>query len=190
MFDYKSLIDYNQYSKLKPIPVAQVSENTIFKNIDLVLPYLAYKFIELPDNNNNNIIPSYIHKPLEVINDDMPEIKIGSRITCKLYNSIDIYSVVYVKDATSLASTIYANFITSAYTVFSNLFVRCKLRYISKEPSYVAFVSKHSPDVLVSLKDIFNRYGMVNDKTFNRRLKQAIGRYNNDNSKSDNKQID
>jgi len=182
MFDYKALIDLQKYKKLKSIPVVYVSENTVFKSLDLVLPYLAYKFLYA---TTDDFIFSYVHKPQQVINDNANEINIG-RITCKLYNSRDIYSVVYIKDKV-LSSTVYANFIISAYTIFSNLFVRCKLRFISKEPSYVAFVSPHGSEVLTSLRDIFNRYGIVDDKVFYRRLNKALRKMDNDSSKSDNK---
>jgi len=94
--------------------------------------------------------------------------------------------VFYVKPSRTVSGLSFSNMIVSTYEITSELFVNCKVRFINKQPALVVLESYHGPDVLISLQDIFSKYGKVDEKVYNRRLAKALRIDENANNVSDN----
>jgi len=168
---YKELLELP--TQAKPTKISTASPLTILRLKNLVVPYLAWEFV----NMGETFFPveTIVSDPSKLMQDNhTKELKLSSMVSCKLYNSMNIYTVFYVNSTKSIVGTSFSNMIVSCYEITSELFVNCKVRYINKQPALVALESYHGPDVLVSLQDIFAKYGKVDENIYNRRLAKAL----------------
>jgi len=182
---YRELLELP--TQAKPVKISSASPLTVFRLKDLIVPYLAWEFV----NMGETIFPveSIVTNPDKLIQDThTKELKLSNILSCKLYNSMNIYTVFYVNPIRSVAGMTFSNMIVSCYEITSELFVNCKVRYINRQPALVVLESYHGPDVLVSLQDIFTRYGKIDEQVYNKRLSKAlqIEAKNNANHVSDN----
>lgn len=158
----------------KPIKLQPTSQSNIFKtNINLIISYLTYKFINM--EKSTKYVEDFIYKPDEVINETKSEIiHIGS-YACKIFNEDKIYTAFYPKDTNKILSkNMFTSLIVFGYDVVSTIFVKSKIRFISKDFSYIAFESVHSPEILVSLREIIDVLGVTNDTLYLKRETKAI----------------
>jgi len=172
-------------TQAKPTKISTASPLTILRLKNLVVPYLAWEFV----NSDVTIFPieSIVTNPDELIQDThAKELKLSNIVSCKLYNSTNIYTMFYVKPSRTVSGLSFSNMIVSTYEITSELFVNCKVRFINKQPALVVLESYHGPDVLISLQDIFSKYGKVDEKVYNRRLAKALRIDENVNNVSDN----
>jgi len=192
MFDYKKLNDeILQNIELKKGSF-RISPSTrkafITTNQNICIPFLAKWFldhhIDLPMGVEN------LKKPFETVAKDTEHDADLGTFKARFYNTYSgVYSVFYLrKDNTS--ETKYTKWflcktIVTCYNIISTIFVRAKLDLIFTDMNlyYVLFSSPHSYEISISLYDIFTRYGIVDEKQFQRTLNRAISK---NNKKEDN----
>jgi len=170
---YSEMID-NDLIKTKPIKIVPCSSNGILKlNADLVISYLLYKFINM-EKENSPTIDKMIFKPEEIINNETSEvIEIGS-YKIKMFNEDKIFVVVFQDNKKQMNKLALANLIVNSYFIVSKLFVKTRIRYISRNPAYVAFESYHVPQLLVSLRELITKVGVTNDSLFHQRVSRIL----------------
>ena len=165
MINYLEMLGFEKLTS-KPIKlISSVPSNFIKNNVQLILSYLAYKILHAKPNL---IIPSIIYKPNEVISLEDENLDFGS-FKGRIYVCPDyLYGILFTNKTISASS--YSSMIVHGYTIFSKLFVRTRVRFISKDPVYVAYEGYHGHEVLVALRDIVSKYGISNDNIYKKRL--------------------
>lgn len=169
--DYKQYFSEEELKTSKNIKLYPCTPTNLLRsNPDLFISHIAYKFLNLePDM----LIPTMIHIPEQIMKRGVP-IDCGNLIL-KVFNSSEIYTVMYSSpNKGGITGSLFTRTVVSMYNVVIKLFSRCRLRFIDKDKSYVAYVSPHSPEVLISLRDILVTLGFTDDELFRKRLIKCL----------------